>query len=39
MYDNLTQLKNYQIILEEEINEFNTIFFDPKRTVLMSIQL
>ena len=32
MYDNLTQLKNYQIILEEEINEFNTIFFDPKRT-------
>ena len=39
MYDNLTQLKNYQIILEEEINEFNTIFFDPKRTEDNSIQL
>ena len=32
MYDNLTQLKNYQIILDEEVNVFNSIFFDPKRT-------
>ena len=32
MYDNLTKLKNFFLFNTEQVNEFNSIFFNPNRT-------